>query len=163
LTSLLFLCSSLADFWLMCRLGTSSGGDGQSLWDVQVQHMGELTFPILCRYFLSGMWPILSCMSMGACLQDRHSEYFSNLGDGVEGLISCRWGNLDDFMNCLAASDLVSLVWFCLAVDQLVFISSLHLGGNWSSGLVSHLAAFFGFFICSFIYSFMMSRMGFLT
>jgi len=127
----------------MCRLGTSSGGDGQSLWDVQVQHMGELTFPILCRYFLSGMWPILSCMSMAACSWGRHSESFQNLGDGVKGLISCRQGNLDNFVNCLVASDLVSLVWFCLAVDWLVFISSLNLGGNWLSGLVSPLAAFF--------------------
>ena len=28
---------------------------GVSLWDVHVWHIGELDFPILCRYFLRGM------------------------------------------------------------------------------------------------------------
>ena len=86
--------------------------------------MGELAFPILCRCFLSGMWPILSCMSMATCSHGRRSESLQNIGDGVKGSILWRQGNLGDLMNCLMASSLVCLVWFCLAVDWLIFYLS---------------------------------------
>src|SRR5882724_10858306 len=82
-------------------------------------------------------------MSMDTCSRGGHSESLQNLGDGLEGLILCRWGNLGDLVNCLAALDLICLVKCCLAAERLVLISPLHPGGNWESGHVSPLAAFF--------------------
>jgi len=54
-----------------------------SLWDVHVWHIGELDFPILCRYFLGWMWLVLSCMSMAACLHDRCCVFQQKLEDRV--------------------------------------------------------------------------------
>src|SRR5882724_11415197 len=82
-------------------------------------------------------------MSMDACSWGRRSGSLQNLGDRLKGSISCRCGNLGDLVNCLAASDLICLVKCCLATEWLVLISPLHPGGNWESGHMSPLAAFF--------------------
>ena len=65
-----------------------------------------------------------------------------NLGDGANGSILWRHGYLGNSTNCLAALFLVSLEWFCLAADLLIFIFLLHPLSSWDSGLVSPLAAF---------------------
>src|SRR5882724_13528460 len=105
--------------------------------------MGELAFPILFRYFLSGMRPVLSCMSMAACSWGSRSVSLRNLGDGVDGSMPCRHGYLGDFMNWVAVSPLTFHAWVCLAADLLVLNCPLHARGSWSSGLESPLAAFF--------------------
>src|SRR5882724_13402219 len=114
-----------------------------SLWCEQVWHMGELAFPILFRYFLSGMWPILSCTSMAACSRGSRSVSLQNLGDDVDGLMPCRRGYLGDFVNWVAVSPLTFHAWVCLTVDLLVLNCPLHVRGSWLSGLESPLAAFF--------------------
>src|SRR5882724_5544312 len=82
-------------------------------------------------------------MSKDACSRDRHSESLWNLGDGLDGLILCKRGNLGDLVNCLADSALICLVKCCLATEQLVLITPLHPGGSWESRHMSPLVAFF--------------------
>src|SRR5882724_13177113 len=82
-------------------------------------------------------------MSKDACLRGRHSVSLRNLGDGLDGSISYKRGNLGDLANCLADSALICLVKCCLATEWLVLITPLHPGGSWESRHMSPLAAFF--------------------